>query len=147
MKKSLILAVVAALMLCGAAPAGKSEKPAPPGNGCAVCLEKRPVLDPKLFAKGYEPEAPVGYRIAREIPATLDLLHCFCECKESQVFRHKTLLTCFTDNHAAGCGICLREALMAADLQKQGVPDGEIEALIESSFKTDGHASTAGRGK
>lgn len=146
MKKSLIPAAVAALMLGGAAPAGNSTKPAPP-NGCAVCLEKRPILDPKLFAKGYEAEAPVGYRIAREIPATLDLLHCFCECKESQVFRHKTLLTCFADNHAAGCGICLREALMAADLKKQGVPDGQIEALVESSFKTDGHASTAGRGK
>ena len=147
MKKGLVLAAVAALLLGGAAPAGKSAKPATQDNGCAVCLEKRPILDAKLFAKGYQAEVPVGYRIAAEIPATLDLQHCFCECKESQVFRHKTLLTCFTDNHAAGCGICLREALMAADLKKQGVPAVEIEALVESSFKTDNHPSTAGRGK
>ena len=141
------LAAASALALSGAAPAGKSTKPAAPDNGCAVCLEKRPILDARLFAKGYDAEAPAGYRIAAEMPATLDLLHCFCECKESQVFRHKTLLTCFTDNHAAGCGICLREALMAADLKKQGVPDDQIEALVESSFKTDNHASTAGRGR
>jgi hypothetical protein len=143
----LAVAVLAALTL-GAGPSAKKPKTTPAAdNGCAVCVEKRPVLDSKLFAKDYAPEASLGYRIAYEIPATLDLLHCFCECKESPVFRHKTLLTCFTDNHAAGCGICLREALMAADLKKQGVPDVEIEPLVEASFKTDGHPATAGRGK
>ena len=147
MKKVLALVAAAGLLLAGAASAAK-KTPAPSvDNGCAACVERRPILDPKLFAKGYEPEAQVCYQIARQIPATLDLLHCFCECKESRVFHHKTLLTCFTDNHAAGCGICLREALMAADLKKQGVPDDEIEALIESGFRTDGHAPTTGRGK
>lgn len=147
MNWSLILAAAAVLWASVAAPRTKTPKTAPPANGCAVCVEKRPVLDPKLFARGYEPEAQTGYQIARDIPATLDLLHCFCECKESQVFRHKTLLTCFTDNHAAGCGICLREAMMAADLKKQGVSEEQIESLVEASFKTDGHPSTAGRGK
>lgn len=146
MRSNLALAAAAGLLLAAAAGAAKKAPP-PTDNGCDVCVEKRPVLDPKLFGKGYEPEAPLGYRIAREIPATLDLLHCFCECKESPVFRHKTLLTCFTDNHAAGCGICLHEALMASDLKKQGVPDSQIETLIESSFRTDGHPPTAGRGK
>jgi hypothetical protein len=147
LKKVLALAAAAGLFLAGTAGAAKKAPPPVGDNGCAACVERRPILDPKLFAKGYEAEASLCYQIAREIPATLDLLHCFCECKESPVFRHRTLLTCFTDNHAAGCGICLREALMAADLKKQGVPDGEIEALIESSFRTDGHAPTQGRGK
>jgi hypothetical protein len=143
---TLVVLAVAALSVAAATPAKKAPTAAP-GNGCAVCVEKRPILDPKLFTTGYEPEARRGYEIAREMPATLDLLHCFCECKESPVFHHRTLLTCYTDQHAAGCGICLREAMMAADLKKQGASDEQIEALVEGSFKTDGHGPTAGRGQ
>ena len=76
--------------------------------------------------------------------ATLDRLHCFCECKESPREHHKTLLTCYTSNHAAGCGICLKEALMAAELKEKGLPDDQIENTVESVFKTDGHKPTGG---
>ncbi|MFQ5551478.1 MAG: PCYCGC motif-containing (lipo)protein, partial [Gemmatimonadales bacterium] len=34
-----------------------------------------------------------AYRIAQQIPHTLDALHCHCECKEN--FGHRSLLTCF----------------------------------------------------
>jgi hypothetical protein len=114
------------------------------GNGCKTCVEKRPVLDGALFADKtiYEPEAPAGYRIAREIPATIDRLHCFCECAENPGLRHKTLLTCFTDRHAAGCGICVREALLAKELKDKGASDEEIATLVESMFRTEGHPPT-----
>lgn len=31
-------------------------------------------------------------------------------CSAARPLRHKSLLTCFQDDHAAQCGICLREA-------------------------------------
>jgi hypothetical protein len=125
-------------------------KPSPKAaaqNSCKPCKERRPTLDPARFAKGFEPEVAPAYEVARKYPETLDRLHCFCECQESPVFRHKTLLTCFTDEHAAGCGICLKEALMAADLKGRGASDEEVELTVESVFKTDGHPPTHGHGQ
>jgi Pyruvate/2-oxoacid:ferredoxin oxidoreductase delta subunit len=123
------------------------RKPAPAAaakNSCASCSEKAPVLDPKLFADTtrYEPEVVPAYEVARKYPQTLDRLHCFCECQESMTHRHKTLLTCFTTDHAAGCGICIREAVLAGELKDKGLPDDQIENTVESAFRTDGHRPT-----
>ncbi|MCA1611602.1 MAG: PCYCGC domain-containing protein [Acidobacteria bacterium] len=91
--------------------------------------------------------APAKGTVAKaKYPDTMDRLHCFCECKESPREHHKTLLTCFTNDHAAGCGICQHEALMAAKLKDQGASDEEVEITVEAVHKTDGHPPTAGRG-
>lgn len=143
-RATLLLTAGIALGLVAATPKPKS-KPNPtaaPSNSCASCVERRPVLDPARFARGYEPEVARGYAIARMYPATLDKLHCFCECAESPMFRHKTLLTCFTDLHAAGCGICLSEARLAAQLKEKGLSDAEIKNTVESVHRTDGHPAT-----
>ena len=58
------------------------------------------------------------------------------------MFHHKTLLTCYTDMHAAGCGICLSEARLAAQLKEKGVSDAEIAVTVESVHRTDGHPPT-----
>jgi len=128
----------------GAKKATPGPTAAAPTNSCKSCVERRPTLDPALFTdrRIYEPAVQPSYQAAREIPATIDRLHCFCECAESPQFHHKTLLTCFTDKHAAGCGICMREALMAAELKQKGASDDEIVLLVESAFKTDGHPPT-----
>ncbi len=133
--------MLASALLFGAGPA-KPKPTAPPSNACASCVERRPTLDPARFASGFEPEVRQGYAIARRYPATLDKLHCFCECAESPMFRHKTLLTCFTDMHAAGCGICLSEARLAAQLKERGVSDAEIKNTVESVHRTEGHPAT-----
>ena len=104
------------------------------------------MLDPGQFANGTEPDVRISYEAARKYPDTLDRLHCFCECKESQREHHKTLLTCFTSSHAAGCGICQREAILAAKLKDQGLPDEQVELTVESVSRTDGHPPTFGRG-
>jgi hypothetical protein len=153
--RNLSILVVTAALAAGSALAASGKTAGNPSasakgakasaqNGCATCIERRGTLDPKLFTdtRIYEPEVPRAYEIARKYPATLDRLHCFCECQESPKFKHKTLLTCFTDEHAAGCGICIKEALLAAELKGRGASDGEIETLVEGSFKTDGHAPT-----
>ena len=121
-----------------------SKKDATPG--CPACLEKGTVLDPAQFARGYEPDVARSYAAARKYPDLIDRLHCFCECKESLREHHKTLLTCFTSLHAAGCGICQHEAIQAAKLKDQGLSDDEVEITVETTHKTDRHPPTFGRG-
>lgn len=57
--------------------------------------ETRATLSPILFV-GQPAEA---YDIAKEIPEVLDQLYCYCRCAEN--FGHKSLLSCYVDNHAA----------------------------------------------
>ena len=147
---AIAILVAATSAYAGAAGPKASPKKAPPAppaatNSCTACVERGPILPAKLFADPrFDKEVVPAYEAALKYPATLDRLHCFCECQESMAHRHKTLLTCFTSNHAAGCGICLREALMAAELKEKGLPDDQIENTVESVFKTDGHKPTQG---
>jgi len=60
--------------------------------------ETRATLDPGQFN---DARVKAAYRVAKEIPWVLDSIHCFCMCKESPAFRHKSLLSCYVDNHAA----------------------------------------------
>lgn len=60
--------------------------------------ETRETLDPGNFANPYVSKA---YQTAKEIPWVLDSIYCYCYCAESPVFRHKSLLSCYVDNHAS----------------------------------------------
>ena len=60
--------------------------------------ETRPTLDPGLFS---DFRVKTAYRIAKDIPQVLDSIYCYCMCEESPAFRHKSLLSCYVDNHAA----------------------------------------------
>lgn len=57
--------------------------------------ETRSTLDPALFVG----KAKLAHQIAREIPGALDQLYCYCECDKHM--GHKSLLSCYTDGHAA----------------------------------------------
>lgn len=72
-----------------------------------------PTLNPESFT-GITREA---YRAVREIPVTIAQLPCYCHC--DQGFGHKSLYSCFEDDHAAHCDVCVREALLALKLEKQ----------------------------
>ena len=72
-----------------------------------------PTLDPGQFS-GLTRDA---YRAAREIPVTLAQLPCYCHC--DQGFGHKSLYSCYEDDHAAHCDVCVREALLAFKLEKE----------------------------
>ncbi len=58
--------------------------------------ETRATLDPALFNDARVRKA---YRVAKDIPWVLDSIYCFCYCEES--FRHRSVLSCYADNHAA----------------------------------------------
>jgi uncharacterized protein with PCYCGC motif len=72
-----------------------------------------PTLEPEKFT-GITREA---YHAAREIPVTLAQLPCYCYCDKG--FGHKSLYSCFQDDHAAHCAVCVNEALLALKLEKE----------------------------
>lgn len=72
-----------------------------------------PTLPPDMFT-GQPRQA---YQAAREIPKTLAQLPCYCHCDKG--FGHKSLHSCYADNHASMCAVCVDEALMAYRLEKQ----------------------------
>ena len=88
-----------------------------------------PTLDPGQFS-GITRDA---YRAAREIPVTLAQLPCYCHC--DQGFGHKSLYSCFEDDHASHCDVCVREALMALKLEKeQKMTPAQIRDTIVAQY-------------
>lgn len=136
-----IAAVAAFFAMAGylAFSGGKKETPATPAvpvaatspAGGHVMVETRPLQPPSK----YEGRAAAAYRIAAEIPGVLDQLYCYCKCKENPRFLHKTLLTCYTDDHAANCGSCMQEAEMASQMTKEGKSPAEIQAAIDKYYQ------------
>src|SRR5688572_2638617 len=53
----------------------------------------KPTLAPELFAGRQR----LGYEAAKAIPQTLAQLPCYCHCDKG--FGHKSLQTCFVDDH------------------------------------------------
>jgi Protein of unknown function with PCYCGC motif len=88
-----------------------------------------PTLDPTSFT-GITRDA---YRAAREIPVTLAQLPCYCHC--DQGFGHKSLYSCFEDDHASHCDVCVREALLALKLEKeQKMTPAQIRDTIVAQY-------------
>lgn len=90
--------------------------------------ETRPTLSPSDFTG----ETARAYQIAREIPEVLDSLYCYCDCEKH--FSHKSLLTCYVDEHAAHCDICMNEAFMASELHRQGKDIKTIRSAVDARF-------------
>lgn len=90
--------------------------------------ETRQTMNPSDFTG----DTAKSYRIAKEIPAVLDSLYCYCHCKKHS--GHKSLLSCYVDKHAAHCDICQDEAFMAYDLYKKGKSIKEIRAAVDKEF-------------
>ena len=88
-----------------------------------------PTLDPEKFT-GLPRDA---YRAAREIPVTLAQIPCYCHC--DQEFGHKSLYSCFQDEHASHCDVCVREALLALKLEKeQKMTPAQIREMIIAQY-------------
>lgn len=72
-----------------------------------------PTLEPEQFT-GLVRDA---YRAVREIPQTIAQMPCYCHCDRGM--GHKSLYSCFEDDHASHCAVCVNEALLALKLEKQ----------------------------
>jgi hypothetical protein len=88
-----------------------------------------PTLSPESFS-GITRDA---YRAVREIPVTIAQLPCYCHC--DQGFGHKSLYSCFEDDHASHCDVCVREALLALKLEKeQKMTPAQIRDTIVAQY-------------
>jgi hypothetical protein len=88
-----------------------------------------PTLNPESFT-GITRDA---YRAVKEIPVTIAQLPCYCHC--DQGFGHKSLYSCFEDDHAAHCDVCVREALLALKLEKeQKLTPAQIRDTIVAQY-------------
>ncbi|MFZ0889675.1 MAG: CYCXC family (seleno)protein [Candidatus Binataceae bacterium] len=119
---------VAALLYLAVRSARPQSAPDP-----ACCLTRTGAvssgtLDPSLF------DGPVrrAYTIARDNPALLMQLHCYCGCDKTD--GHKNLLDCFRDKHGASCEICVDEAEEAQRLAQQGTPVEQIRDFLRERF-------------
>lgn len=73
-------------------------------------------LGPTLAPEKFFGLQQAAYKAVREIPRTIAQLPCYCHCDRG--FGHKSLYTCFEDDHAAHCAVCVDEALLAYRLEK-----------------------------
>ena len=98
-KRAQILAMLAAFVIVLAAGADAAQKAASGQKDQSLRKgETRETLDPRLFSDARVRKA---YQAAKEIPWVLDSIYCYCHCAESPAFRHKSLLSCYVDNHAS----------------------------------------------
>ncbi len=95
--------------------------------------ETRPTLSPL----NYTGTTAMAYQAAREIPEILDSLYCYCDCAKHS--GHKSLLSCYVDEHAVHCDICMDEALMAYDLHKQGKGVVAIREAVDARYSRELH--------
>lgn len=72
------------------------------------------------------------YAAAAEIPEVLDGLFCYCRCRRH--LGHRSLLTCFGNNHGAECPVCLRSAALAHRMHDEGADMEAIRAAIDDLF-------------
>ena len=77
-----------------------------------------------------------AYKAAQQIPVTLAQLPCYCHCDEG--FGHKSLHSCFEDDHAAHCAVCVDEALLAYQLQtEQKLTPEKIRKIIVDKYSAN----------
>lgn len=114
----------------GPAHSSHSSRPAPRVPAYQSAAASR-TLGPTLRAEQFVGKTRDAYKVAKEIPATLSQLPCYCECDRG--FGHKSLHSCFEDDHASHCAVCVDEALLAYQLQKEQkmTPDQVRDFIIE----------------
>ncbi|HYL61389.1 MAG TPA: CYCXC family (seleno)protein [Candidatus Methylomirabilis sp.] len=83
-------------------------------------------LNPTPFT---DPVAQNAYAIAARIKKVLYQQPCYCHCDRSQ--GHKSLLDCFTGEHAAECGVCVAEDFYAYEQTRKGKTPAQIREGIE----------------
>ncbi|HZN07497.1 MAG TPA: CYCXC family (seleno)protein [Pyrinomonadaceae bacterium] len=115
-----------------------ADGPATPAQGAKLIpayLQQPPSrssLAPTLAPEKFEGLTRDAYKAVREIPVTIAKLPCYCHCDRG--FGHKSLYSCFEDDHAAHCAVCVNEALLALKLEKEGKTAPQIRERIVETF-------------
>lgn len=124
-----LLAAFIAFTMPGSSDSGRSERTDSSDEADKyVRRETKSTLSPALFVG----KTASAYRLASAIPDVLDHLYCYCHCDKS--IGHVSLLSCFTDTHAANCAVCQDEAIDAAAMAKNGSSLPEIKRQIDRKY-------------
>lgn len=109
----------------------KAEHAHPPRVPAYQAATEVNKLGPTLPGSQFVGKTREAYDVAKKIPQTLAQLPCYCECDKG--FGHKSLHTCFMDDHASHCAVCVDEALLAYQLQRDEklTPDQVRQRIIE----------------
>ena len=84
-------------------------------------------------------EVREAYQTAKEIPEVLAQQPCYCYCQRKG---HRSLLDCFKTDHAASCNICVKEALLAGQMQRQQKSTQQIRtAIIQGLWASAGSSN------
>lgn len=152
MKRMLLLLALAALFAvssCSEQPKtnqrAASSPAAPPSAAAEPARARVPAyfesappqesLSPTLNAAMFSGKSRQAFQAAAEIPQTLAQLPCYCHCDRG--LGHKSLHSCFEDDHAAHCAVCVNEALMAYRLEKeQKLSIAQIRERIIAKYST-----------
>src|ERR1700752_3954817 len=90
-------------------------------------------LRPGLAASQFPGKAREAYEAVSQIPVTIAQLPCYCHCDRGM--DHKSLHSCFEDDHAAHCAVCVNEALLALKLEReQKLSPAQIRDRIIEQF-------------
>jgi Protein of unknown function with PCYCGC motif len=89
-------------------------------------------LPPTLRPEQFFGPTREAYKVVQEIPETIAQLPCYCHCDQS--IGHKSLHSCFQDTHASQCVVCVNEALIAYNMQKNGMSPAQIRERIIAQY-------------
>ena len=89
-------------------------------------------LAPTLAPEKFTGKAKEAYRVVREAPQMIAQLPCYCYCDRG--FGHKSLHSCYVDDHAAHCAVCVDEVLKAYEMQKRGLSPQQIREQIVAEY-------------
>jgi hypothetical protein len=98
----------------------------PPYHATAPKGALPPTLNPRQFS---DPRVQAAYAMAAQVEKVLYQQPCYCGCNTE--VGHKSLLDCYTGDHASICETCLMEGVFAYRETKQGKTPGQIRAAIE----------------
>jgi hypothetical protein len=94
-------------------------------------LTRADVESPARYAA--YPRIAEVYEMAAQIPEVLDGLYCYCDCSKHS--DHRSLLTCFQDDHGAACDVCLTEAALAYRMTQDGRSLEEIRGAVDALYR------------
>jgi hypothetical protein len=86
-----------------------------------------------LPASGFKNKrVALAYDHAREVPEILDGLYCHCNC--AHAMGHRSLLSCFEGDQAAGCMTCREQGELAYKLARDGKSLADIRLAVDKEF-------------
>ena len=97
-----------------------------PGEGRADATR---VLPAALFS---DPRVKNAYRLAADMPETLNQLYCWCGCVERGM---RSNLECFESEHASVCDVCMAGAEVAWEMKQRGLTDpAKVQQVLDARF-------------